>query len=60
MTLRLNAGITVYARLLLHRGDRSGAERHALVSLEMAKGIGYSLQTALAQEVLAEINPEKY
>lgn len=57
MVLRLNATITVYADLLYLRGDLEGASRHAALSLNMAKGIGYSVQTAAAQRILSKINP---
>lgn len=57
MMLRLNAALSVYARLLQHRDDAEGAKRHALLSLEMAKTMGYSHQTSSAQRTLAEIDP---
>ncbi|MEM9734946.1 MAG: tetratricopeptide repeat protein [Pseudomonadota bacterium] len=60
MILRLNSALTLYAELLMRREDLEGARRHATMSLEMAKRVGYSLQTSSAQRILAKIDPNVF
>lgn len=55
MNLRLNSAMTLYSKTLLARGDRKGAEKIARDSLEMAKSIGYNLETPRAQRVLEKL-----
>lgn len=55
MGLKLNSAMTTYAETLLYREDFDGAKRIAKESLEMAKGIGYNLETSRAQHILSKL-----
>lgn len=57
MLLRLNSALTLYADVLLIRGDISGAKSLASRSLELAKSIRYNLETSRAQRLLSRIDP---
>jgi tetratricopeptide (TPR) repeat protein len=54
MTLRLNTCLTTYAEVLIGRRDFDGALSMANQSLDLAKRIGYSIETARAQNVISE------
>ncbi|MEP4194113.1 MAG: SIR2 family protein [Aliishimia sp.] len=54
MNLRLNNCLTIYAQLLLQRGDVDGAFGIAQQSLNMAKRSNYALETGRAQRVIRE------
>ena len=54
MTLRLNTCLTTYAEVLIGRRDFDGALSMANQSLDLAKRIGYSIETARSQSVISE------
>ncbi len=55
MVLRCNRALTIYADLLHRRGDLQGAKSVGVMSLELARISGFSLETVRAQRVLSKI-----
>ena len=58
MRLRLNNALTIYAKVLHLRGDLNSARRMALLSLNLARGMNYNLETPRAQELLRSLDSE--
>jgi len=52
MRLRLNNALTIYAKVLYHRKDLNSARRMARLSLNLARGMNYNLETPRVQELL--------
>jgi len=55
VNLRSNRALTLYAELLLLRGNKIGAKNIAVASLELSKSIGFSFETERAQGVLSKV-----
>jgi tetratricopeptide (TPR) repeat protein len=58
MRLRLNNALTIYAKVLHHRGDLNSARRMARLSLNLARGMSYNLETPRVQELLRSLEHE--
>jgi tetratricopeptide (TPR) repeat protein len=57
MMLRLNSGLTIYAKILHSRGDTEGAIRNGHLSLSMARASHYNLELSRVRYLLEQIEP---